>query len=85
MFAINYSKVTKKLVKNNRFWRINAIRPKIKAKRGRMRKVTKHSGTVLKNTENSAKSIIINWTSNCSLFIICRFQQQYVLLPRFST
>ena len=28
----------KKLVKNNGFWRINAIRPKIKAKRGRTRK-----------------------------------------------
>ena len=28
----------KKLVKNNGFWRINAILPKIKVKRGRMRK-----------------------------------------------
>ena len=27
-------KLRKKLVKNNGFWRINAIRPKIKAKRG---------------------------------------------------
>ena len=32
------TKLQKKLVKNNGFWRINAIRPKIKAKRGRMRK-----------------------------------------------
>ena len=32
------AKLRKKLVKNNGFWRINAIRPKIKAKRGRMRK-----------------------------------------------
>ena len=28
-------KVTKKLVKNNGFWKINAFRPEIKAKRGR--------------------------------------------------
>ena len=32
------AKIRKKLVKNNGFWRINAIRPKIKAKWGRMRK-----------------------------------------------
>ena len=32
------AKLRKKLVKNNGFWRINAIRPKIKAKRGRTRK-----------------------------------------------
>ncbi len=32
------AKLRKKVVKNNGFWRINAIRPKIKAKRGRMRK-----------------------------------------------
>ena len=32
------AKLRKKLVKNNGFWRINAIRPKIKAKLGRMRK-----------------------------------------------
>ena len=32
------AKLRKKLVKNNGFWRINAIQPKIKAKRGRMRK-----------------------------------------------
>jgi len=31
-------KLRKKLVKNNGFWRINAIRPKIKVKRGKMRK-----------------------------------------------
>jgi hypothetical protein len=29
------AKLRKKLVKNNGFWRINAIRPKIKAKRGK--------------------------------------------------
>ena len=32
------AKIQKKLVKNNGFWRINAIRPKIKEKRRRMRK-----------------------------------------------
>jgi hypothetical protein len=32
------AKIRKKLVKNNGFWKINAIRPKIKAKRGRTRK-----------------------------------------------
>ena len=32
------AKILKKLVKNNGFWRINAIRPKMKAKRGRTRK-----------------------------------------------
>ena len=37
-FAIFDGKDTKKLVKNNGFWRIKAIRPKIKAKQGRMRK-----------------------------------------------
>ena len=37
-FAISLAKLLKKLVKNNGFWRINAIRPKIKAKRGKMRK-----------------------------------------------
>jgi hypothetical protein len=31
------AKLRKKLVKNNGFWKINAIRPKIKAKRGRTR------------------------------------------------
>ena len=35
---ITGAKIRKKLVKNNGFWRINAIRPKIKAKRGRTRK-----------------------------------------------
>ena len=35
------AKLQKKLVKNNGFWKINAIRPKIKAKRGRTRKRTK--------------------------------------------
>ena len=33
-----HEELQKKLVKNNGFWRINAIRPKTKAKRGRMRK-----------------------------------------------
>ena len=28
----------KKFVKNNGFWKINVVRPKIKAKRGRMKK-----------------------------------------------
>jgi hypothetical protein len=32
------AKVRKKLVKAKRFWKINAIRPEIKARRGRMRK-----------------------------------------------
>ena len=32
------AKLRKKLVKSNGFWRINAIRPKIKAKLGRTRK-----------------------------------------------
>ena len=32
------AKLRKKLVKSNGFWKINAIRPKIKAKRGRTRK-----------------------------------------------
>ena len=31
-------KLRKKLVKVKRFWKINAIQPKIKAKRGRMKK-----------------------------------------------
>ena len=34
-----HAKIRKKLVKNNGYWRINAIRPKIKAKRGRRMKV----------------------------------------------
>ena len=34
IFAAN---IQKKLVKNDGFWKINAILPKIKAKRGRMR------------------------------------------------
>jgi len=34
-----WAKIRKKLVKNNGFWKINAIRPKIKAKRGRTMKV----------------------------------------------
>ena len=37
-FAISIAKLRKKLVKNNGFWKINAIRPKIKAKQGRTRK-----------------------------------------------
>ena len=32
------AKLRKKLVKAKRFWKINAVRPKIKARRGRMRK-----------------------------------------------
>jgi len=32
------AKLRKKLVKVKRFWKINAIRPEIKAKRGRTRK-----------------------------------------------
>ena len=32
------AKLRKKLVKNNGFWKINAIRPKIKVRRGRMKK-----------------------------------------------
>ena len=39
--TIPAAKLQKKLVKNNGFWKINAIRPKIKAKRGRTRKHTK--------------------------------------------
>jgi len=35
---LQVANIRKKPVKNNGFWRINAIRPKIKAKRGRMRK-----------------------------------------------
>jgi len=31
-------KLRKKLVKVKRFWKINAVRPKIKAKRGRIKK-----------------------------------------------
>ena len=30
--------ITKKLVKRKRFWKINAVWPKIKARRGRMKK-----------------------------------------------
>jgi hypothetical protein len=41
------AKLQKKLVKNNGFWRINAIRPKIKAKRGRMRKYSKEALQIL--------------------------------------
>jgi len=36
--ACRRTKLLKKVVKNNGFWRINAIRPVIKARRGRMRK-----------------------------------------------
>jgi hypothetical protein len=32
------AKLRKKLVKAKRFWKINAIRPEIKVRRGRMRK-----------------------------------------------
>jgi hypothetical protein len=37
-FPVHVAKLRKKLVKNNGFWKINAIQPKIKARRGRMRK-----------------------------------------------
>jgi len=37
-FANLRAKLRKKLVKAKRFWKINAIRPKIKARRGRTRK-----------------------------------------------
>ena len=37
-FATFVAKLRKKLVKRKRFWKINAILPKIKAKWGRMRK-----------------------------------------------
>ena len=46
-FAIFMAKLQKKLVKNNGFWKINAIRPKIKAKRGRMRKYSKEALQIL--------------------------------------
>jgi hypothetical protein len=35
----------KKLVKNNGFWKINAIRPKIKAKGGRSKKFENEGNT----------------------------------------
>jgi hypothetical protein len=35
---ISDAKLRKKVVKAKRFWKINAIQPKIKAKRGRMKK-----------------------------------------------
>ncbi len=37
-FAILMAELRKKLVKAKRFWKINAIRPEIKARRGRTRK-----------------------------------------------
>ena len=37
-FPFEDAKLQKKLVKRKRFWKINAIRPEIKAKRGRTRK-----------------------------------------------
>ena len=41
VIAYNFAaKLRKKLVKAKRFWKINAIRPEIKARRGRMRKHT---------------------------------------------
>jgi hypothetical protein len=42
---INGAKLRKKLIKAKRFWKINAIRPEIKAKRGRTWK--------LKNRDNA--------------------------------
>ena len=38
LFYFVFAKLRKKLVKSNGFWKINAIRPKMKAKRRRMRK-----------------------------------------------
>lgn len=40
-FLISLAKLRKKLVKNNGFGKINAIKPKIKEKRGRTRKCKK--------------------------------------------
>ena len=37
MFARVAAKLRKKLVKRKRFWKINAFRPEIKARRGRMK------------------------------------------------
>jgi hypothetical protein len=39
IFPIVMAKLRKKLVKAKRFWKINAIRPEIKARRGRTRKL----------------------------------------------
>ena len=44
---LDATKLQKKLVKSNGFWRINAIRPKIKAKRGRMRNYENESNAKL--------------------------------------
>ena len=41
------AKIRKKLVKSNGFWKINAIRPKIKAKRGKTRKLKKQGNAKL--------------------------------------
>ena len=38
MFCFRRAKLQKKLVKAKRFWKINAFQPKIKARRGTMRK-----------------------------------------------
>jgi len=45
-FADSSAELRKKLVKNKGFWRINAIRPKIKAKRGRMRKYENEGNSI---------------------------------------
>ena len=58
------AKLHKKLVKNNGFWRINAIRPKIKAKRGRTMKVKNEDyaklGGLVK--ELGCQIVTQNWT-----------------------
>ena len=61
------AKLRKKLVKNNGFWRINAIRPKIKAKQGRMRKYenegnAKFGGLV---KELGCQIVIRSYSANC--------------------
>ena len=38
MHSIYFAKIQKKVVTESGFWKINAIRPKIKVKRGRTRK-----------------------------------------------
>lgn len=47
-------KVTKKTVKSNGFWKINAIRPKIKARRGRTGKLKNRDKA---NWRGSAKEL----------------------------
>ena len=58
------AELRKKLVKNNGFWRINAIRPEIKARRGRMRKynlgLNANWGGLVKELGCCIGSIVIN-------------------------